>query len=107
MQTNNDPDTEDIYALPLDPAQPDHYRFEGTSHPLLRVDVAVDALGVRLVAGMADATSLTPNATGSFPRPDYGPAATFVPHFCHTFVLTAPAPRLCFALQRRTRVVGP
>jgi len=42
VQTNNDPDTEDIYALPLDPAQPDHYRFEGTSRPLVRVDVAVD-----------------------------------------------------------------
>jgi len=42
VQTNNDPDNEDIYALPLDPEQPDHYRFEGTSRPLLRVDVAVD-----------------------------------------------------------------
>jgi len=42
VQTNNDPDTEDIYALRLDPARPDHYRFDGRSRPLTRIDVAVD-----------------------------------------------------------------
>jgi len=42
VQTNNDPDTEDIYALRLDPARPDHYRFEGRSRALTRVDVAVE-----------------------------------------------------------------
>jgi acyl-homoserine-lactone acylase len=42
VQTNNDPDNEDVYALPLDPAQADHYRFEGKSRPLIRVDVAVE-----------------------------------------------------------------
>ena len=34
VQTNNDPDTDDIFALPLDPARPDHYRFEGKPRPL-------------------------------------------------------------------------
>jgi len=42
VQTNNDPDTDDIFALPLDPARPDHYRFEGKSRPLERVEVAVE-----------------------------------------------------------------
>ncbi len=42
VQTNNDPDNEDIFALPLDPQRPDHYRFEGQSRPLVRVDVAVE-----------------------------------------------------------------
>ena len=42
VQTNNDPDNEDIYAFPLDAARPDHYLFEGKSRPLTRVDVAAD-----------------------------------------------------------------
>ena len=42
VQTNNDPDTEDIFALRLDSTRPDHYRFEGRSRPLTRVDVAVE-----------------------------------------------------------------
>ena len=41
-QTNNDPDTDDIFALPLDAARPDHYRFEGKSRRLDRIDVAVE-----------------------------------------------------------------
>lgn len=32
--TNNAPDLEEIYALDVDPKQPDHYLFEGTSVPL-------------------------------------------------------------------------
>ena len=32
--TNNAPDLEEIYALDVDPAKPDHYLFEGTSIPL-------------------------------------------------------------------------
>ena len=42
VQTNNNPDTEDVFALPLDPATPDSYRFDGRSRPLVRIDVAVD-----------------------------------------------------------------
>ncbi|MFO7694852.1 MAG: penicillin acylase family protein [Vicinamibacterales bacterium] len=42
VQTNNNSDNRDIFALPLDPARPDHYRFEGKPRPLRRVDVAVD-----------------------------------------------------------------
>jgi len=42
VQTNNDPDTDDIFALPLDAATPDHYRFEGKSRALDRIEVAVE-----------------------------------------------------------------
>ena len=42
VQTNNDPDTDDIFALPLDAARPDHYRFEGKLRPLDRLDVSVE-----------------------------------------------------------------
>jgi acyl-homoserine-lactone acylase len=42
VQTNNYPDNRDLFALPLDAARPDHYRFEGRSRPLQRVDVAVE-----------------------------------------------------------------
>jgi acyl-homoserine-lactone acylase len=39
--TNNAPDLEEIYALDVDPAQADHYLFEGTSVPLEREVVRV------------------------------------------------------------------
>jgi acyl-homoserine-lactone acylase len=39
--TNNAPDLEEIYALDVDPAQPDHYLFEGTSVPVEREVVTV------------------------------------------------------------------
>ena len=42
VQTNNNSDNRDIFALPLDPARPDHYVFEGKPRPLQRVDVAVE-----------------------------------------------------------------
>ena len=42
VQTNNNSDNRDIFALPLDPARPDHYVFEGRPRPLRRVDVAVE-----------------------------------------------------------------
>ena len=42
VQTNNNSDNRDIFALPLDPARPDHYLFEGKPRPLQRVDVAVE-----------------------------------------------------------------
>ena len=42
VQTNNAPDNADIFALPLDLAIPDTYRFDGKSWPLTRVDVSVD-----------------------------------------------------------------
>ena len=42
VQTNNNSDNRDIFALPLDPARPDHYLFEGKPRPLRRVDVTVD-----------------------------------------------------------------
>jgi len=35
--TNNDPDIEEVYALDLDPRQPDHVLFDGGSLPLERV----------------------------------------------------------------------
>jgi len=40
--TNNYPDLEEIYALDLDPARPDHYRFDGGSVPMERVPVSVE-----------------------------------------------------------------
>ena len=42
VQTNNNSDNRDLFALPLDPARPDHYVFEGKARPLQRVDAAVD-----------------------------------------------------------------
>jgi acyl-homoserine-lactone acylase len=42
VQTNNAPDTSDIFALPLDPQRPDHYRFDGRPHRLERVAVTVE-----------------------------------------------------------------
>jgi len=42
VQTNNNSDNRDIFALPLDPARPDHYLFDGKPRPLARVDVAVE-----------------------------------------------------------------
>jgi acyl-homoserine-lactone acylase len=40
--TNNYPDLEEVYALDVDPAQADHYRFDGGSVPMERVEVAVE-----------------------------------------------------------------
>jgi acyl-homoserine-lactone acylase len=40
--TNNDPDTDEIYALDADPSRPDHYLFDGASIPLRRVEVTVE-----------------------------------------------------------------
>jgi acyl-homoserine-lactone acylase len=42
VQTNNDPDLDDIYALDLDPHQPDHYLFDRHSRPLARREVTID-----------------------------------------------------------------
>ena len=42
VQTNNNSDNRDIFALPLDAARPDHYVFDGRPRPLQQVDVAVD-----------------------------------------------------------------
>jgi acyl-homoserine-lactone acylase len=42
VQTNNDPDLDDIYALDLDPRQPDHYRFDRQSRALARREIAID-----------------------------------------------------------------
>jgi acyl-homoserine-lactone acylase len=39
--TNNDVDVEEIYALDVDPDQPDHYLFDGGSIPLERAPVTV------------------------------------------------------------------
>jgi acyl-homoserine-lactone acylase len=39
--TNNAPDLDEIYALDVDPARPDHYLFEGASLPLERELVTV------------------------------------------------------------------
>ena len=42
VQTNNNSDNRDIFALPLDSSRPDHYVFDGRPRPLQRVDVAVE-----------------------------------------------------------------
>ncbi len=42
VQTNNDPDLEDVYALDLDPHQPDHYIYERRSRALAHQDVTID-----------------------------------------------------------------
>ena len=42
VQTNNAPDLVDLYALPLDPARPDHYVFEQKSRPLTKQDVTIE-----------------------------------------------------------------
>lgn len=39
--TNNDADTDEVYALDADPARPDHYLFDGGSVPLQRHEVAI------------------------------------------------------------------
>lgn len=41
VTTNNAPDLDDVFALKLDPARPDHYLFDGRSHPLQRREAAV------------------------------------------------------------------
>ena len=40
--TVNNIDPEDVYALRLDPKQPDHYLFEGKSLPLAKREIAVE-----------------------------------------------------------------
>lgn len=42
VTTNNAPDLDDIFALHIDPARPDHYFFGGRSMPLTRRDAAID-----------------------------------------------------------------
>ncbi len=42
--TVNYPDLEEIYELELDPAKPDHYRFDGDAIPLEKDDVQVGVL---------------------------------------------------------------
>jgi acyl-homoserine-lactone acylase len=51
--TNNDTDLEQFYVLTLDPARPDHYRFDGASVPLERYEVSVE---VRRGAGLTTET---------------------------------------------------
>lgn len=41
VQTNNDPDLEDLFALPIDPASPTRYRVNGRSRALTRREVAI------------------------------------------------------------------
>ncbi|HEV8484439.1 MAG TPA: penicillin acylase family protein, partial [Blastocatellia bacterium] len=42
VTTNNNPDQEDIYALRLDPNNPDHYIFDGQSLPLTKKEVTIE-----------------------------------------------------------------
>ena len=42
VTTNNNPDQEDIYALTLDPNNPDLYLFEGQSRPFKKKEVVVE-----------------------------------------------------------------
>ncbi|MFB3852568.1 MAG: penicillin acylase family protein [Vicinamibacterales bacterium] len=44
VQTNNRPDLADIFALPLEPARPDRYRYDGKSWPIVSQDVTADVL---------------------------------------------------------------
>ncbi|RPJ85058.1 MAG: hypothetical protein EHM13_02240, partial [Acidobacteria bacterium] len=44
VQTNNRPDLADIFALPLDPARPDRYAYDGKSWPLVSQDVSAEVL---------------------------------------------------------------
>ncbi len=41
VTTNNAPDMADVYAIPLDPEQSDHYVFEGKSYALRKREVSV------------------------------------------------------------------
>jgi acyl-homoserine-lactone acylase len=43
--TVNNIDPEDIYALRLDPRQPEHYLFEGKSRPLTKKEITVEIKG--------------------------------------------------------------
>src|SRR5688500_7238153 len=56
VTTNNAPDLDDIFALNLDPARPDHYLFDGRSHPLQRRHATVQ---VRQADGSMRAESRT------------------------------------------------
>jgi acyl-homoserine-lactone acylase len=40
--TNNAPDLDEVYALELDPAAPDHYRFDGVSVPIRAQSVTAE-----------------------------------------------------------------
>jgi acyl-homoserine-lactone acylase len=40
--TNNAPDLEEVYALDVDPARPDHYLFDGASVPLRRIEETIE-----------------------------------------------------------------
>ncbi len=40
--TNNGPDLEEVYALPVDPDRPDHYLFDGSSVPLRRETITLE-----------------------------------------------------------------
>jgi len=42
VQTNNAPDYQDVYALPVDAARPDHYLEHGRSRALTRHDLVVE-----------------------------------------------------------------
>ncbi len=42
VTTNNAPDLDDLFTLPLDPKAADRYVFEGKSRPLTRREIAVD-----------------------------------------------------------------
>ncbi len=60
VQTNNAPDLEDVLAVPLDTARPDHYVFEGKSRALVPRHVSVD---VRQPDGSMKTESRTFHAT--------------------------------------------
>ncbi len=45
VTTNNAPDVSDVFVLPLDPAKPDRYIFNGKSRPLVRKEVSIEIRG--------------------------------------------------------------
>jgi acyl-homoserine-lactone acylase len=56
VQTNNTPDLDDIYRLPVDPAAPDHYRFDNRQYPLTAREISID---VRLPGGSMERQTRT------------------------------------------------
>jgi acyl-homoserine-lactone acylase len=43
VTTNNSPDSTDVFALKLDPQNPDHYLFAGKSRPLVRKEITIES----------------------------------------------------------------
>lgn len=69
VTTNNAPDLDDLFALHLDPARPDHYLFDGRSMPLTRRNATIE---VRTADG-PEATEILRSETRTFWGSHVGP----------------------------------